>query len=105
MKVNDIVSALPTSQIGAIYWNDGWKVLDRTKDVAPFVGLALTTLATDPGDGIVFNFPCNLMGNANADLNVAAKWSYFANSYMANVDLKTFAEAIEAHKIFAATQI
>lgn len=97
MKVNDVVTTVPAAQVAVVYWNDGWKVLNKAQNVAPFVGLGLTTQVTDPGDGIVFNFPCNLMGNANADLNVAAKWSYFANSYMANVDLKTFAEAIEAN--------
>lgn len=52
----------------------------------PFQGLSLTNDATAPGQK--YKFPCNLVGNTNGGLNLVGRWTSFANSYTANIDLQ-----------------
>lgn len=65
----------------------------------PFAPYALTayrkpSLSEDP---LTFVFSGELYGNSNASLNSTLKWSFFANSYTAELDLATFLAGLETN--------
>ena len=86
MKVSDIKSS---SSIAVAYWDvntQGWAWASATTELKPFAGLAITN--QESAEGAKYNFPCQLMGNTDANLLLKGDWTSFANSYMADVDLK-----------------
>jgi len=56
----------------------------------PFAAYALTAYRAQNEDKLTFQFGGELVGNDDATLNANLKWSFFANSYTAEVDLAQF---------------
>lgn len=63
----------------------------------PFAPYALTAYRAQNEDPLTFVFGGELVGNSNADLNANLKWSFFANSYSAELDLATFLAGLKAN--------
>jgi len=66
--------------------NDPWKVMADEDVFVPFQCYEVTCGATAPGT--VYTFKCPLMGNADFTLPINGTWNYYANSYMAPIDIK-----------------
>lgn len=66
--------------------NDPWKVMANEDAFVPFQCYEVTCGATEPGT--VYTFKCPLMGNSNYALPIYSEWNYYANSYMAPIDIK-----------------
>ena len=62
-----------------------WVVFPATEGLKPFVCYGLTTTATSAIG--VYEFKCPLMGNDNATLALTDEWNYYANSYMAPINI------------------
>ena len=63
----------------------------------PFAPYALTAYRAQNEDPLTFVFGGELVGNSNANLYANLKWSFFANSYSAELDLATFLAGLEAN--------
>ncbi len=99
MAIQDIVNVGGAPNVSGLYWDananpQGWKQAPKTQVLAPFTGIALISTSTTPGKQ--YNFPCRLVGNSDVPLSVVGQWTYFANSYMAELDLKALGTAILA---------
>lgn len=70
------------------YAQDKWVVMKKADDevFVPFQCYEVTSLATAPGT--VYTFKCRLMGNESYTLPIYSEWNYYANSYMAPIDIK-----------------
>ena len=77
--------AYPTSVLKLDYENKTWAPMADKDEFIPFRCYELTT--TNPAAGGVYTFPCNLMGNGDAELELVADWNYYANSYTAPIDI------------------
>lgn len=56
----------------------------------PFAAYALTAYRAQSDPQLTFRFGGELVGNTNTTLTKNLRWSFFANSYTAEVDLATF---------------
>jgi len=61
----------------------------------PFAAYALTAYRLPNEDKLSFQFGGELVGNVDATLTANLKWSFFANSYTAEVDLAQFLTGLE----------
>ena len=61
----------------------------------PFAAYAITAYRAQDDPKLTFEFGGELYGNSNASLNSTMKWSFFANSYTAEIDLATFLAGLE----------
>lgn len=68
---------------------------DASKLNKPFVGYNL--MAYTATDGTKYRMKGALQGNSNASLDVDMKWTSFANSYTAEVDIEAFLPAISGN--------
>lgn len=68
---------------------------DASKLNKPFVGYNL--MAYTATDGTKYTMKGALQGNSNASLDVDMKWTSFANSYTAEVDIEAFLPAISGN--------
>jgi hypothetical protein len=88
IKVSEIVKGSTVSYY-LFYWGateqDWVQITNASYVLQPFQGLELTNDATAAGQ--TYKFPCDLMGNTNAELPLIGEWTSFANSYMAEIDL------------------
>lgn len=97
MTLNDIKKIDGAANLYAIYWNANtqkWAQATNTQHLDPFMGLGILSQSTTAGNK--YNFPCQLLGNSDVELNLINQWNFFANSYMAELDLTALATAIKA---------
>ena len=66
--------------------HENWSDFENTDEFKPFTCYGLTTTATT--EGAVYTFTCPLMGNGNAELDLADNWNYYANSYTAPINIR-----------------
>ena len=66
--------------------HENWSDFEDTDEFKPFTCYGLTTTATT--EGAVYTFTCPLMGNGNAELDLADNWNYYANSYTAPINIR-----------------
>ena len=80
-------------------WNNntsGWDLITSTVfEMKPFQGLTLTNNSTN--GGIIYDFPCAIVGNVNANLDLVDGWNSFSNSYTAYADIAAYLEGILEH--------
>lgn len=86
----------PTGLTHYIYtWNNVKNDWDQITSLSyvmqPFDGLTLTNNSTG---GAVYEFPCAIVGNVNANLKLADGWNSFSNSYTAQTNIKAYLTAI-----------
>lgn len=85
------------------YNNGGWENIAFTdanpfpynKLNKPFAAYAVTAYRTETEDPLTIQLSGELVGNSNATLTADWKWSFFANSYTAEVDLATFLSGLD----------
>lgn len=53
------------------------------------------TINENPSEDVEYTFTGNLMGNTNAPLNFVKGWNFYANSYTAPIDIKSFIAEIK----------
>lgn len=75
--------AYPTAWMKIEHQN--WADFEDGDVFKPFTCYGLTTNATTAG--AVYTFSCPLMGNGNAELDLADNWNYYANSYTAPINI------------------
>ena len=66
--------------------HENWSDFEDTDEFKPFTCYGLTTTATT--EGAIYTFTCPLMGNGNAELDLADNWNYYANSYTAPINIR-----------------
>ena len=88
-------TAYPTSVLKLDYEKKTWASMANEDEFVPFRCYELTT--TNPVAGGVYTFPCNLMGNGNAELELVADWNYYANSYTAPIDIAELISSVDAN--------
>ena len=88
-------TAYPTSVLKLDYEKKTWASMANEDEFVPFRCYELTT--TNPVAGGVYTFPCNLMGNGNAELELVADWNYYANSYTAPIDIAELIASVDAN--------
>jgi len=72
-----------------------WVTFDAEEGMVPFVCYGLTTTATSAIG--VYEFRCPLMGNDNATLKLTDEWNYYANSYMAPINIPAVLGALASN--------
>ena len=72
-----------------------WVTFDATEGMVPFVCYGLTTTATSAIG--VYEFKCPLMGNDDATLKLTDEWNYYANSYMAPINIPAVLSALASN--------
>lgn len=65
--------------------HQNWADFEDGDVFKPFTCYGLTTTNTNPG--AVYTFTSALMGNGNAELDLADNWNYYANSYTAPINI------------------
>ncbi len=68
------------------YSIDNWKTMPDADAFVPFQCYAASSVATE-ANKTVYTFKCPLMGNADFTLPINGTWNYYANSYMAPIDI------------------
>lgn len=70
------------------YSIDNWKTMPDADAFVPFQCYAASSVATEANQ-TVYTFKCPLMGNSDftLPLNEYTEWNYYANSYMAPIDI------------------
>lgn len=71
---------------------DDWVKLNGGDKMKPFQGLTMTNNQTGPGH--VYQFPCRVYGNVNAEILTINGWNSYSNSYTANADIKELVQAL-----------
>lgn len=71
------------------YSADDWVTMPDEDAFVPFQCYAASSVATEPNH-TVYTFTCPLMGNTDftLPLNANTDWNYYANSYMAPIDIR-----------------
>lgn len=97
------------------YTNGGWENIAFTDDAnfpkeklnQPFAAYAVTAYRTEAQDPLTIQLSGELVGNSNATLVADWKWSFFANSYTAEIDLAEFLEGlnITANSVYPAVYV
>ena len=95
IKRTDIHNASATPTAWRKISHQEWVTFDANEGMVPFVCYGLTTNQTSALG--VYVFECPLMGNDNASLSLADNWNYFANSYMAPIDIKATLGALASN--------
>lgn len=81
-QIQEIVNNHPST-------NKVWQALTSRDDLlVPFNSYAMTSQSTE--SDLVYTFDCDLVGNGNAALQLYDSFNFFANSYMAPIDIEEF---------------
>lgn len=99
MCINQIKFKGPQALSYIYEWDNvinDWKIVNNhSKEIAPFTGLTLTNNSTN--GGIIYQFPCEIVGNINASLDLVDGWNSFSNSYTAIADVEAYLKSIREH--------
>ncbi len=77
---------VPTAIYRYDYADQDWHSMAKTEQFVPFQCYEMTTQQATAG--YVYTFKCPLVGNDNAELKIEDKWNYYANSYVAPINIK-----------------